>query len=95
MLSLIFTFIFAFIDPFVIIPAFVVGWFVKDRQNANLISAILALIIAVIMYGVRQSLGDVNIGILPFVVKIFAALVITNIAYAFRVKRLKKTLAAS
>jgi hypothetical protein len=91
MLTLIFTFILSFFDPFVFVPSILIGWFVKKREDVLIYSGVAAVLMAVIFYQIRQNLGDAEIAILPLMVRIAVAIIIAKLVYGFKKRKDQKS----
>jgi hypothetical protein len=90
-MSIAISFIFALIDPFVIIPSFVLGWFVKNRSTALVSSFLFSMLIAVVIYLMRLELTDQVERLFPFVIKISVAVLVTYVTHRWKqLRELKK-----
>lgn len=84
--------IFAFFDPFILVPSFLIGWFVSDRNGAVLISGTVSIIIGFIVYKTRLDIGDGTISLLPFLLRFVSSLLIAYLANILKSRRNEKKL---
>lgn len=89
-LKILIPFAFAFADPIIVIPSFIVGWFVQVRSAAIFVSLMIAILTAFVMYELRTRLGDSGINLIPFMIKICVAVLITFVAHKWKQNRIEK-----
>lgn len=79
--------LFALIDPFVFLPAVLLGLFVRRRYVAIFSSIMIGVLIGYAMFLMRIDLGDTRQNLFPFVSKLVAAGAITYLVHLFKSNR--------
>jgi hypothetical protein len=86
-MTVIFSFLIAFVDPLILFPSALVGWFIKPKNMALMGSLALGMLSAVLAFKTRTYLGDSNFNILAMVIKIPAGVLITLVVHMLKIKK--------
>lgn len=81
---------FALIDPFILLPAALIGWFVRKRTVAAFATVMTQVLIAAVFLKIRSELGDEQMSVTALLAKLAVALLITELFYRWKQKRSKK-----
>lgn len=81
---------FALIDPFTLVPAVAIGWFVRKRSVALFATVMTQVLIAAVFLSIRSELGYEKMSVTALIVRIVVSFALTYIVYNWKQRRNKR-----